>query len=116
MTFFALPFSGAGHLQGAEGGAGPRQRARAQVRDVPEGDEEEVGGGGRAAAENGGGGGHLDEVVDRVPQVMEEQLALVDDAQGEAAIQRGRRRLGSRGELMPIGFDGHTKMYFKLYA
>ena len=87
-------FSGEGHLQGAEGGAGPRQGAGAQVRDVPEGDEAAVGGGGngrgtagedahgsRAAAR---GGDH--DVSGGVPQVMEDQLALLVDAEGQTAL------------------------------
>ena len=87
-------FSGAGHLQRVEGGARPRQGAGAQVRDVPEGDEEEICGGGGAAV--GGWGGRFGEAVDRVAEVVQDQLAVVVDAQGEAALRRGFR---SRGEL-----------------
>ena len=88
-------FSGEGHLQGAEGGAGPRQGAGAQVRDVPEGDEAEVGRGERRRGEDCDGGaarGGDDDVGDiGVPKVMEDQLALVVDAEGQTALQRGRR-------------------------
>ena len=84
-------FTGEGHFQGAEGGAGPRQGAGAQVRDVPEGDEAEVGGGGRRGEGDDGraaGGGEDD---DGVPEVMEDQLEILVDAEGETALQRGRR-------------------------